>query len=183
IGTGPRCHGCPATGHHRARTSDGGLTPVSALSTIAPRVWRPILILVVTIVTVVLGCQKPPAAKSSAKSPKVASLVPAATDLIVGMGAADHLVAVSTFDTRRAEIKELPRVGDYQQIDWERLGVIRPDVMIVFMSPQRMPAAVRQRAEEMKIQLVNVRTERLDDIFAELTNLGNLLHEPEKATA
>jgi len=55
--------------------------------------------------------------------------------------------------------------------------------MVIFYAPQRMPPAVRQRAEELKIQFVNVHTERLDDVFAELTNLGNLLHEPDKAAA
>src|ERR1041385_4892477 len=142
--------------------------------------WWPIQILAMTIALAALGCRKPPPAAVT-KSPKVASLVPAATDLIVGMGAADHLVAVSTFDTQRPEIKSLPRVGDYQQIDWEQIAALRPDIMIVFYSPERKPAAVRQRVEELKIQLLNVHTQRPDDVFAELANLGNALHEPQKA--
>src|SRR5947199_8594789 len=48
-----------------------------------------------------LGCRRenstavPSTRAAPASAAKVASLVPAATDLIVGMGAADHLVAVS----------------------------------------------------------------------------------------
>src|SRR5581483_8886968 len=62
----------------------------------------------------------PAPARTADHKIKIASLVPAATDLIVGMGAADHLVAVSNWDTDRPEIKQLPRVGDYQTIDWDR---------------------------------------------------------------
>ena len=41
------------------------------------------------------------------KLPAVASLSPAATDLLIGMGAGDHLVAVSNFDADRDDIRGL----------------------------------------------------------------------------
>jgi iron complex transport system substrate-binding protein len=107
--------------------------------------------------------------------------VPAATDLIVGMGAADHLVAVSNWDTSREPIQKLPRVGDYQTTDWERLAELKPDLMIVFMAGDRMPAGLQQRADQLKIRLVNVKTERIADIFKTIDELGEMLNEREKA--
>lgn len=128
------------------------------------------------------GCkQKPAATKPPATQPRVASLVPAATDLIIGMGAAEHLVAVSTYDIKRPDTINLPQVGAYQDLDWEQIALAKPDVMIVFMAPDRMPEAMRQRAQQMQLRLVNVRTERLEDIFTELANLGEILHEQPKA--
>jgi iron complex transport system substrate-binding protein len=129
------------------------------------------------------GCDQPPAQSTTAKAPKVASLVPAATDLILGMGADDHLVAVSNWDTNREPIQKLPRVGDYQTTDWEKLAELRPDVMIVFMAGDRMPAGLQQRADQLKIRLVNVKTERVDDIFQTIDLLGDLLNEKEKTAA
>lgn len=123
-----------------------------------------------------------PATRPAAARPTVASLVPGATDLIVGMGAADHLVAVSTYDLDRDGTRGLPRVGDYQGIDWEQLSVLRPEVLIVFMAPDRMPQALRERAESLNVRLVNVKTERLDDVYGELTKLGELLDEQERAS-
>ncbi len=129
-----------------------------------------------------IGCDK------SAQKPttistkvKVASLVPAATDLLIGMGATDHLVAVSNWDTDRPEIKQLPRVGDYQTTDWERLAELRPDVMLVFMSIDRMPPGMKQRADELGIRLVNVQTEKLADIFSAIDRLGGIVNEQDKA--
>jgi iron complex transport system substrate-binding protein len=120
------------------------------------------------------SCDRAPPQSQNAKSPKIASLVPAATDLLVAMGAGDHLVAVSNWDTGRPQIAHLPRVGDYQSTDWEQLARLRPDVMIVFMSGERMPAGLRSRADELGIRLVNVKTERLDDIFRTIELLGEL---------
>jgi iron complex transport system substrate-binding protein len=138
----------------------------------------PLLILVLLSA---LSCQKHPAESSpdtSAKHPTVASLVPAATDLIVQMGLTNHLVAISNYDDATdLHLNKLPRVGDYQSIDWERLSQIRPDILIIFESPERVPAGLSEHANSLHTQLVNVRTETITDIIAEASRLGGLLGE------
>ncbi len=124
------------------------------------------------------------ASPALAANPKVASLVPAATDLIVGMGAGEHLVGVSNYDdTTRDELKHLPKIGDYQTIDWERLGALRPNILIIFQSPDRIAPGIRERAANLNIQLVNVRIETIADLHSELKKIGQLLGEEEKSTA
>lgn len=123
-----------------------------------------------------------PAATTRAAGAKtVASLVPAATDMIVGMGARDHLVAMSNWDAARPEIDGLPRVGDYRTIDWERIASLRPGVMIVQFREDKMPPGLAERAGELGIKLVNVMNNRLDDTYATLRQLGEAIGEPEKA--
>lgn len=115
--------------------------------------------------------------------PTVASLSPAATDLIFGMGAADHLVAVSNFDPDRVEAAGLPRVGDYRTQDWEKLAAIRPARMIIQLHPNRTPAGLRERAAALGIDLVNVQIDTLDDIFAAIPTVAQAVGEPEKGDA
>lgn len=141
--------------------------------------------LLLAVFCTIPACDKPPAAPPRprpAASPTVASLMPAATDLIIGMGARDHLVAVSYQDADRPELAGMPRVGDYQNFDWEKLSVLKPDVIIVFMSPDRIPAALHQRVAQANARLVNMRIERIADIFTEINLLGDLLNENVKAT-
>jgi iron complex transport system substrate-binding protein len=119
---------------------------------------------------------------AKAAEPKVASLVPAATDLIVSMGAGEHLVGMSNYDdASRPELKHLPKIGDYQSIDWERLRALKPHILIIFQSPDRIAPGVRERAAKLNIKLVNIRTETLADLYSELKNLGEILNEQEKA--
>ena len=143
------------------------------------------LILFVVVLLAGLSCERDQPAAADDHGPiKVASLVPAATDLIVGMGAGDHLVAVSSFDTDQLEaIAGLPRVGDYQNIDWERLQQLRPDVLVIFQSPDRVSPGVRQRAEALGVELVNVRPETLANTLDEIDRLGRLIGQEQKATA
>lgn len=143
-------------------------------------IWR--LWVMICVGLGMASCNRPPARiGGGAKHPTVASLVPGATDLILGMGARDHLVGVSNFDVERDGTRDLPRVGDYQGIDWEKISAIKPDILIVFMAPDRMPEGLRQRAANLGVKLVNVKTERIADIYNELKNLGEMLGEKQKA--
>ena len=133
------------------------------------------------------GCDRSSTAVAPAPRPAtnpaktVASLVPAATDMIISMGARDRLVAVSNWDAARAEIDGLPRVGDYRNVDWEKLASIRPDVMIVQWREDKMPPGVVERAAELDIHLVNLRIVYLEDVFTALAKLGDGIGAPEKA--
>ena len=113
----------------------------------------------------------------------VASLSPAATEILIGIGAADRLVAVSNFDPKRPETKNLPRVGDYQTTDWEQLAALRPRVMITQFAIDRLPQGLVQKADGLKIQLINVPITRLDDIYAAMRTLGRAVDQPELGVA
>ncbi len=109
---------------------------------------------------------------------KVASLVPAATDLLLGMGAADRLVAVSNFDLPDERTKHLPRAGDYQTIDWEKLAATRPEVMVVQYATDRVPPGLRQRADSLGIRVLNTRNDTLADVFETLESLAGAVGMP-----
>ena len=99
------------------------------------------------------------------------------------MGAGSHLVAVSNWDAPRSEIDHLPRVGDYRTIDWERLTQLRPNLMIVQFRPDKIPAGLDDRTRELGITLINIKNNRLDDVFVTLDQLGNALNERDRAAA
>jgi len=127
------------------------------------------------------GCDRssttiaPPA---TTRSLTVASLSPAATEILIGMGAGDRLVAVSNFDPKRDATKDLPRVGDYQTTDWEQLAKLRPSVMVTQFAKERLPAGLVQKSRDLNIELANVSITRLDDIYAAMTTLGTAIGQP-----
>ncbi|MEA2736594.1 MAG: iron complex transport system substrate-binding protein, partial [Humisphaera sp.] len=119
------------------------------------------------------------AATTNASAATVASLSPAATEILIGIGAGDRLVAVSNFDPKRKETKNLPRVGDYQTTDWEKLAALRPRVMITQFAPDRLPRGLVQKADGLKIELINVPITRLDDIYTAMRTLAKAVDQPE----
>lgn len=129
------------------------------------------------------GCERkkvPPVRPG--KPPAIASLVPAATDLILAMGAADHLIAVSNYD-HDPQAAKLPRVGDYQSQDWEKLSQLRPDVIITQYGPDRTPGGFLDRIRTLGARQVNVKFDRLADVYSTLEALGSACSEPAAAKA
>jgi iron complex transport system substrate-binding protein len=128
-------------------------------------------------------CDKPAPPATGPSTPTVASLVPAATDLIVGMGAGDRMVAISTYDKARKDVGHLPQAGDYQTVDWELLRSLHPSVLVTEMAPSRQPAGFKANAQEIGITPVNVTIENLNDIFSAMDQLGDAIEEPQLARA
>lgn len=129
------------------------------------------------------GCDRespvqPPVSNGSV--PTVVSLVPAATDILIGMNAQDHLVGVSNFDENRATAK-LPKLGDYLTTDWEKIGGLRPQVIVTQYAPGRTPEGFSQNARTLGIRQVNLHIDRLDDVFAAIGVLGEACGEKSKA--
>jgi iron complex transport system substrate-binding protein len=140
---------------------------------------RHLLVLTLALLLAGLSCDRSKSPGSTGAGRRVASLVPAATDMLIAMGARDHLVAVSNFESSAA-VKDLPRVGDYQTTDWETLARLRPDAMVIQVAPDRVPPGLRQRADELKIELVNVKIDRLEDVFDTMQRLGAVAGERDK---
>jgi iron complex transport system substrate-binding protein len=115
----------------------------------------------------------------SGPRPRVASLSPAATEMLVGIGAGDHLVAVSNWESSPA-VEKLPRVGDYQSTDWETLARLRPDVMVVQVAPEHLPPGLKAKADELHIRLHNIKIDRLEDVFNVMQELGAVAGERDK---
>lgn len=116
-------------------------------------------------------------------TPTIASLSPAATDLLIGMGQGEHLVGVSNWDADRPGVSGLPRVGDYRSPDRERLSALRPDVLVVQYAPDKMPGWLTEFAAEKNIKLLNIQIVELDDIFRAMRSLGDAVGAKDEAAA
>src|SRR5690348_14403504 len=122
------------TSHRRASRVDTDLRQIyhpRGMGQRRARRFRQTFFAAAALVCVALfGCDREPGSSVAGaptstpamSCPSIASLVPAATDLIIAMGSGDQLVAISNFDQDRPETHGLPKVGDYLTNDWERLA-------------------------------------------------------------
>jgi iron complex transport system substrate-binding protein len=132
------------------------------------------------LLAALISCDKhSPAPATQPTAPTIASLVPAATDLVIGMGARDRLLAVSTYDSD----DKLPKAGDYETINWELLRSLHPSVLVTEIAADRQSAGFKSNCSDLHIQPVNVTIETLDDIYKTLDQLGDVLKEPQLASA
>jgi iron complex transport system substrate-binding protein len=114
--------------------------------------------------------------------PTVATVTPAGTDLVIGIGAADHLVAVSDLDEDRDGTVGLPRVGDFDTIDWEILAAAKPKILVTQYG-NRMPPGLIDRCNDLGIQVIDVRLDLIEDLYREADKLGAALNVEQSEQA
>ena len=101
---------------------------------------------------VLAGCERE---EVRGTPPRIASVTPAGTDLLIAVGGADHLVAVSNYDDDREGITGKPRIGDYSNVDWEKLASVHAQYLLLQESPDRVSDAIKERCTELGIAIVN----------------------------
>jgi ABC-type Fe3+-hydroxamate transport system substrate-binding protein len=125
---------------------------------------------------------------SAAKSPRIVSLLPQATDILEGIGCGDHLVGVTGVDAD-PRTASLPRVGDYETTDWETIAALHPAWIITHYGHDRTPAGFVQHADAIGARQLNLLTETLSGpdetltIYYAIGELGRACNEPDKAAA
>ena len=118
------------------------------------------------------GCSAPPAAKPKPQKypQRIISLVPSATEMIHAVGASDRLVGVTLNDDYPPFVTKLPKVGD-MTIDLEKVMSLEPDLVVLDSAFKQN----KQPLEELKIPVLELRCERLEDVPRSMLELGKVL--------
>jgi ABC-type Fe3+-hydroxamate transport system substrate-binding protein len=102
---------------------------------------------------------------------RIISLLPATTETLIALGAADLLVGRTDFDTDPA-VASLPSVGGGLTPSLELIASLRPDLVIAW--EEAGTARIRPRLEELGIAVFAAQTRDTAGIFANVERFGRL---------
>jgi iron complex transport system substrate-binding protein len=102
--------------------------------------------------------------------PRIVSIAPGATEMLFAAGAGGLLVATSEYSDEPAAARKVPRIGDSNAVDVERLVVLRPDVVVVW--PGGNNTAQIGKIESLRLPIYRHRVNSLSDLPASLRRLG-----------
>lgn len=105
----------------------------------------------------------------AAPASRVVSLIPATTELLFALGAGGQVVGRTAWCDYPAAATAVPNMGDGLRPNLEAVLAQRPDLVILYRSPQNSDAALRLRA--LGIAEVQLSVDRLTDV----DRLGRLL--------
>jgi iron complex transport system substrate-binding protein len=103
---------------------------------------------------------------------RIVSIAPGSTEMLFAAGAGARVIATVEFSDEPAEARKIPRIGDADAIDMERVVALRPDVVIVWAGGSNV--AQVNRLERLRIPLYRQKVEKLADIPVSLRRLGAL---------
>ncbi|MEO5367628.1 MAG: cobalamin-binding protein [Magnetococcus sp. WYHC-3] len=112
---------------------------------------------------------------------RVVTLSPHAGELVAAAGGLDLLVGVGEHSHYPEALQHLPRVGDAQRMDLERVLLLHPDLVVVWSSGNTSPLVQRLLALVPAVFFSEPR--QLEDIPANLRRLGQLVGRAETAEA
>lgn len=103
---------------------------------------------------------------------KIVSIAPGATEMLFAAGAGRRVIATVEFSDEPAEAHNVPRIGDSNAIDVERVVALRPDVVVVWEGGSN--AGQVAQLERLGFALYRHKVLRLGDIAPSLRRLGAL---------
>jgi iron complex transport system substrate-binding protein len=103
---------------------------------------------------------------------RIVSLSPGATAMLFAAGAGDRVIATPRYSDEPPAAAHIPRIGDAQSFDIERILALEPDVVIGWSGGT--PELALQRLERLHVRVYRHRLTRLDDLPESLRRLGRL---------
>lgn len=103
---------------------------------------------------------------------KIVSIAPGATEMLFAAGAGSRVIATVEFSDEPAAAREVPRIGDSNAIDMERVVALKPDVIVIWEGGNNIGQVAQ--LERLGIPLYRERVTRLADLAPSLRRLGAL---------
>lgn len=116
---------------------------------------------------------------ASLRAERIVSLGPGTTEIVVALGAFPRLVGRSMWDKWPEAVQRVEEVGDALRPSVERVLAMRPDLVLMYASPDNKPAASLLVAANVPV--VALRVDRIEEFLRAITILGSLLQEEARA--
>lgn len=154
------------------------------------RVRAPALLLAAALLAAAWGCRdadRPPepvarGAAGEAALPRIVSINPSLTAILLALGAGDALVGVDDFSAvQQPAVADLPRVGGLFNPSLEAVAALEPDAVVVVPSVEQRDFVARLR--EMDVRVVVLENIELEQVLSNIDVLGALVGRPDRAAA
>ncbi|WP_339526773.1 cobalamin-binding protein [Pseudomonas sp. EL_65y_Pfl2_R96] len=112
---------------------------------------------------------------------RVVTLAPSLSEIVVELNSADLLVGVLDAGERPAELKDIPSVGRYGQLDIERLLSLKPDLLLLW--PGGVGPAQREQLKRLNIPTYAVEPHNLEQLTVQIEAIAAQLGRPERGVS
>lgn len=142
-------------------------------------------VLIMTLVLLVTECAfadnniKSKIENRKSEIQRIVSLSPNLTEIIFALGLGDKVVGVSSDSDWPAEANSKPKVGTFWQPNIEVIIAAKPDLVVCETFLQQNEAA--QALKRAGLNVLTLRVESIDELFAAIRSIGQAAGCPEKA--
>lgn len=114
----------------------------------------------------------------AAPAERIVSMAPANTEIAYAIGAADKMVAGTSYDDYPEEATSLPKIGDFANPSVEKIASFQPDLVLATGGIQDK---LRGKLEELGMQVYVVDPKTYADVQTAIADIGQLAGTSEAA--
>ncbi len=116
----------------------------------------------------------------AAEPQRIVSLVPSMTEILFALGLGDRVVGNTTFCDYPEEAKSVEKVGEFANIDLEKVVGLSPDlVLVTSLHYQTVAPALRERG----VTVAMFEATDIEGVLAQILTIGRLTGQSEEAQA
>ncbi|UXZ22165.1 cobalamin-binding protein [Pseudomonas sp. YeP6b] len=108
---------------------------------------------------------------------RVVSLAPSLSEIVLELGAADLLVGVLDGGERPAALAQVPSVGQYGQLNMERLLSLKPDLILLW--PSSVGPAQREQLQRLNIPVYVAEPHSLEQLTSQIQAIAQQVGREE----
>jgi cobalamin transport system substrate-binding protein len=117
---------------------------------------------------------------SASEAPKrIICLSPDLTEILYGVGAFDRVVGVSNYDTYPAETNSLPRLGQLDSPNLEKLTGLHPDLVVI---NNAQAPFVEDTLKELGLRVLKTSNQSVQEVYAAMISIGHATGHEDGAT-
>lgn len=103
---------------------------------------------------------------------RIVSLAPHITEIVFAAGAGNHLVGTVSYSDYPAAAREIPQVGSHENVNYETLLSLKPDLVLAWLSGNGEEVVSRLRSFGLNVFVSDAT--QLDDVARSLRDVGQL---------
>jgi iron complex transport system substrate-binding protein len=111
---------------------------------------------------------------------RIVSLAPHTTEMLFAAGAGDRIVGTVSYSDYPPAARDIPQVGSYKRLDFERIAALQPDLIVGWSSGN--PGDALQQLRRLGFPVYVTEPRKLDDIATNIERLAHLTGTPAEAT-
>ena len=116
---------------------------------------------------------------NNAAEQRIVALAPHIVEMLFDIGAGDHIVGTVSYADYPKAALNIPRIGGYNGIQIEKILELKPDLVIVWQSGNKMSDI--EQMEKMGLNIFYSKPDKIEDVAKELRALGKITDHQAQA--
>ena len=137
----------------------------------------PILCLLLLVFPLLVGCDF---SKSATSQPRYVVTSPEIAEIVALLGAGDRIVGVSSECDYPDYLQELPEVGTFGQIDFEKVLALDPSLVFTSGLEQNKLAA---ELKKIGLPTVSIYSQSIAEMYESILEIGKIVEKSQRANA